>query len=79
MGGLKIYHEIREYLLELLYFLSKSRWLQALFRAYDSDFMWDVTRGKPRAASSEGMEGQDKIEINKIEVINGGASSSISI
>ena len=31
--------------------------------------MWDVTHGKPPAASSEGMEGQDKIPINKGDVI----------
>lgn len=31
--------------------------------------MWDVTHGKPPAASSEGMEGQDRIPINKGDVI----------
>ena len=31
--------------------------------------MWDATRGKPRAASFEGMKGQDKMEINKINTI----------
>ena len=31
--------------------------------------MWDVIHGKPPAASSEGMEGQDKIPTNKGDVI----------
>ena len=43
--------------------------MQALLRAYDYNFAWDATRGKPRAATSEGMEGQDKIEAGGFDAI----------
>ena len=40
--------------------------------------MWDVTRGKPRAAASDGIEGledQDKIQIDKVDRIGDEAQS----
>jgi len=43
--------------------------LQALLGACDYDFVWDATPGKPRAASSEGMEGQDEIEADEVDII----------
>ena len=64
IGGFTICHKIRRYFLKLP--PSEPYWLQALFRACDYDFVWDVTRGKPGTASSEGMEGQNEIEANKI-------------
>lgn len=64
---MNICHEIRQYFLVL--FFSEPQWLQVLFRAYDGDFEWDVTCGKSRAASFEAMEDQDKIEVDKINII----------
>jgi len=39
-----------------------------LLQTYDCEFLWDSTRGKPRAAASDNMEGlknQNKIQIDK--------------
>ena len=66
-GGLNICHKIRRYFLELP--PSEPQWLQTLLRVCDWDFVWDATRGKSRAASSDDMEGQDEIEINKMDII----------
>ena len=66
-GGLNICHKIPQYFLELP--PSEPQWLQTLLRVCDWDFVWDATRGKSRAASSDDMEGQDEIEINKMDII----------
>ena len=65
---MNVYHEIRGRLLELP--PSEPQWLQALLRACDCDFVWAATRGKPCAASSsEGMEGQDEIGTDEVDII----------
>ena len=64
-GGLICCHEIRRRFLELPPF--EPQWLQALLRPCD----WDLTRGKPRAASYKGMEGQDKIEADGFDAFMG--------
>ncbi|MCV6630508.1 MAG: hypothetical protein OIF50_11705 [Flavobacteriaceae bacterium] len=67
-GGLSVCYEIRRRLLELP--PTEPEWLQALLRACDCEFVWDATRGKPRASSSEGMEeGQDQIDVDKSDAI----------
>ena len=68
-GGLTVCHEIRRRLLELP--PSEPQWLQALLRACNCDFIWDSTRGKPRAASYEGMEGQDDVEADGLDILMG--------
>ena len=55
IGSLNVCYEIQRELSEL--FPSEPQWLQPLLRTFDCDFVWDATRGKPRAASSNDMEG----------------------
>ena len=69
-GPLNVCHEIRRRLSELP--PSEPQWLQSLLQTYNYEFVWNVTRGKPRAAASddmEGLEGQDKIQIDKVDKI----------
>ena len=62
-------HEIRRRLPELP--PSEPQWLQSLLQTCDSEFVWDIIRGKPRAASDdmEGLEGQDEIQIDEMNKI----------
>ena len=69
-GGLSVCHEIRRRLSELP--PSEPQWLQNLLQTCDCEFVWDATRGKPRAAASddmEGLEGQDEIQIDEVDRI----------
>ena len=62
-------HEIQRRLLKLP--PSAPQWLQVLIRTCNYDFVWDLTRGKPRIASYEGMEGQDEAEADGFDVLMG--------
>ena len=45
--------------------------MQVLIRTCNYNFIWDLTRGKPRVASYEGMEGQNEIEADGFDVLMG--------